>query len=392
MRIKDLLEPLNTILSAISRVIGAVEAMAEADYSENHSAEPPRNAVLQLNNYEKVKSINEIFSKKEFSFMPKLKNLHYRYRADGIHEFRYRRNGIFKSFASVNLKTAKDKAIVFIRQLSEQEKAFGSKAYIRFEPFANNYIENVKKVNVAENTYSKLLNRYHKHILPVFRNKIITDIKAPAIQTFLNDIIKKGFHRTAEECFFLLKTIFQYAVDNEFITKNPINAVKIPKHRRSTGIALSIEDEKEFIKNLDGTIYKTRILVLLYTGCRPCELPTAELKKDGFITFRNMKQKNGIIEYKDIPITPMLAPYVENIKKELPFTYPDRMKKTCTEKLKNYRVYDLRHTFATRCQECGVPQEIVARWLGHKSGKITDNTYTHFSPSFMKEQAKKVYY
>ncbi|MDY6368032.1 MAG: hypothetical protein SPL13_05925, partial [Clostridia bacterium] len=281
MKIQDLIEPLNVIQNAIARVIGAVEAMSTQ--ATDKTDDNPLTVVLKPNK-KKVKSIKRNFTNQEIELMPKLKELHYRYRADGIHEFRYRRNGIFKSFASVNYKTAKAKALVFIRQISEQEKAFGSKAYVRFEPFANNYIENVKKVNVAENTYSKTLNRYHKHVLPYFRDKLITDVKAPMIQSFLNGLIEKGLRRTAEECFFLLKTIFQYAEDNEFINKNPVRAVKIPRHHRTTGTALTIEEEKEFIKRLDNTIYKTRILVLLYTGCRPCELPTAELKKDGFIT------------------------------------------------------------------------------------------------------------
>ena len=106
-----------------------------------------------------------------------------------------------------------------------------------------------------------------------------------------------------------------------------------------------------------------------------------------------MKQKKrNVIVYKDIPITPMLEPYVERIKAELPLKNTTELTKIFAKFVTGYRLYDLRHTFATRCQECGVPQEIVARWLGHKSDRITDNTYTHFPPKFMLEQAKKVDY
>ena len=59
---------------------------------------------------------------------------------------------------------------------------------------------------------------------------------------------------------------------------------------------------------------------------------------------------------------------------------------------KNISPHTLRHTFATRCQTCGVPQEIVGRWLGHKSTTITDAVYTHYSTEFILEQAKKVVY
>ena len=350
--------------------------------------------VLQQNKSfkEKEHGIDKIFTKKEITEMPKLKDLSYRYRPEmNIHEFRYRKNGINKSFSSVKFKIAKEKALDFVRELNAQEMDYTDKS-IRFANFAENYLQTVKRYNVTPKTFKNEYNRYQNYILPRFKMFRVREIKAPLIQRFLNSVVETGHFRTAEACFYILKMIFEYAVNCELINRNPVLAVQIPMHQRNTGTALTIEDEKAFIKNLDGTIYKTRILVLLYTGCRPCELPTAELKHDGFITFRNLKQKHGAVEYKDIPITPMLAPYIEDIKKELPFTYPDRMKKTCAEKLKKYRVYDLRHTFATRCQECGVPQEVVGRWLGHKSGKITDNTYTHFTPAFMLEQAKKVDY
>lgn len=88
----------------------------------------------------------------------------------------------------------------------------------------------------------------------------------------------------------------------------------------------------------------------------------------------------------------MLAPYVERIKAALPLDTTTELTKIFGRMMPGYRLYDLRHTFATRCQECGVPQEIVARWLGHKIDRITDNVYTHFSPNFMLKQAKKVVY
>ena len=47
----------------------------------------------------------------------------------------------------------------------------------------------------------------------------------------------------------------------------------------------------------------------LYTGMRPNEYETARLEGD-FIVAVNSKRKNGKVEYKKIPITPMLKPYL----------------------------------------------------------------------------------
>ncbi len=335
--------------------------------------------------------ITEIFTKKEITQMPKLKELSYRYRKDNIHEFRYRRNGLEKSFASADFKVAKQKALQFCRELNANESAFGNKKYVLFEHFADNYLNNVKKVNVTEKTFTVLLNRYKVHILPVFAGKYIADIKAPFIQKFLNGVKEKGFHRTAEDCFYILKTIFQYAYDNDVITKNPVNLVKISMHQRQTGTAIPFEIEKDFIQKIAGHKYELNFLVLLYTGCRPCELSSMRFEKDGFITFQNRKQKNNKVAFKDIPITPMLAPYIERIKENLPLRENCALAKIFS-KLTGYKMYSLRHTFATRCQTCGVPQEVVGRWLGHAGNVLTDTVYTHFPPAFMLEQAKKVAY
>ena len=253
-------------------------------------------------------------------------------------------------------------------------------------------MQNVKRKNVAEKTFLNDYNRYKNHIEPAFRHYKLKDLKAPMIQRFLNNFLDKEQKRTAEALFYILKSILDYAVNIDLLTKNPMRAVQIPMHERETGKALPLDVEKAFVQKIAGTTYELTFVVLLYAGCRPCELPSIQLDNDGFLTFRNRKQKRNAVVYKDIPITPMLAPYIDRIKQALPLKTTTELAKVFGKFVKGYRLYDLRHTFATRCQTCGVPQEVVGRWLGHKSDKITDNTYTHFPPSFMLEQAKKVVY
>lgn len=50
----------------------------------------------------------------------------------------------------------------------------------------------------------------------------------------------------------------------------------------------------------------------------------------------------------------------------------------------------LRHTYATRCIEAGVPAEVLQRLLGHKNISITINTYTTIFNKF-KENALENY-
>ena len=367
----------------------------EIKAAEKLGGVPPRsagNVVLQLNKKEGSFGIENIFTKQEIKEMPKLKDLHYRHRSDGCHEFRYRRNGFNKSFCNADYKKARARAIEFCRTLNASEGIVAKRGQNRFAEFAENYLINVKKMNVCKKAFENTYNRFKNYILPPFGRFYLQDIKAPQIQRVLNDIIAKGYFRTAEDCYYILRTIFQYAVDNDVLDKSPMRAVKIPMHKREIGKALPKDVEKKFLRDVSGNKYRYNFIILLYAGCRPCEVESVSFEKEGFLTFQNRKQHHGNVVYKNIPITPMPAPYVEEIKQALPLPKTTELAKIFSKLVPGYRMYDLRHTFASRCQECGVPQEVVARWLGHKSEKITDYVYTHYSDEFMLEQAKKVTY
>lgn len=69
--------------------------------------------------------------------------------------------------------------------------------------------------------------------------------------------------------------------------------------------------------------------------------------------------------------------------------------------LKNYDIVDntilgkvtlhsLRHTFATRCIESGMPPVVLQTLLGHTDIKITMNTYCSISEQYSKEQLSSV--
>lgn len=398
----EMLADLSTFLTAIKFRNAELEQKAKiSEAVENYldgfsiARAPMRNVddALQLNMGKREElGIEQIFTEKEIKTMPKLKDLSYRYKENvRSHEFRYRRNGISKSFSSTDFKEAKRKALEFCRQLNLQEKGALDKN-VMFNKFATDYMQNVKRKNVSEKTFFNDYNRFENYVLPAFQRLKVKDVRAPFIQKFLNDVLDAGHQRTAEALFYILKTILDYAVNTDVILKNPMCAVKIPMHVREIGKALPIDMEKKFVNAIAGHKYELTFAVLLFTGCRPCELESLVFEKDGFLTFRNRKQKKNAIVYKDIPITPMLEPYVERLKKELPLNQTTELGKIFAKLVPGYRLYDLRHTFATRCQTCGVPQEIVSRWLGHKTSRITDNVYTHFPPEFMLKQAKKVVY
>ena len=66
---------------------------------------------------------------------------------------------------------------------------------------------------------------------------------------------------------------------------------------------------------------------------------------------------------------------VDEIKKLTPHILTKHLKL----QFDNHHLHDLRHTFITRAQECGIRREIVSLWAGHKAdSSITTTVYTHF--------------
>lgn len=396
-RIKESIKQLtltSALLGELLHYFGEIEAPPVSEEFERFltGTVVPFSVASQVNSVGDKLEPLEFFSKKEMKEMPKLKEFTYRYREkDSLHEFRYRRAGMDKSFSSTDYKEAKRKALAFCRELTAHDALLGSPDVI-FVDFAENFLQDVKKKNVSEKTFFNEYNRFKNHVVPYFKKIRLKEVKAPVIQRFLNGYVDVGQKRTAEALYYILKMILDYAVKNDVILKNPICAVEIPLHERENGKALPLDIEKEFVQKIKSSPYELTFVVYLYTGCRPCELESLAFETDGFLTFRNRKQKKNAVVYKDIPITPMLEPYVERIRSALPLKTTTELGKIFNKLVPGYRLYDLRHTFATRCQTCGVPQEVVEHWLGHKSGRLIANTYTHFPHSFMLEQAKKVEY
>lgn len=82
---------------------------------------------------------------------------------------------------------------------------------------------------------------------------------------------------------------------------------------------------------------------------------------------------------RNIPISPMLKQIlpiidIEAIKRLSVSVLTNRFKEICPK----HHLHDLRHTFITRAQECGIRREYVSLWAGHKAdSSITSNVYTH---------------
>ena len=341
------------------------------------------------------------FTEKEINTMPK--KFRSEFRVEGCtariykkkfskkrygYEIFYRRNGYNVYASHTNLEIAKQKFIEKLKTASKIEKT-STGIPTTFNSFATYYFENFRKKKVTEKTYQNDLLRYKKYLKPYFEEKALTKITSLECQNLIEEIANAGKGKTSEELYSLMSIIFKGAIAHSLLEKNPLDIIVRKKHEREHGSALTKEEENKLLEVTAGTEYQLMFAIALYTGMRPNEYETA--KRDGnFIVAVNSKRKNGKVEYKRIPITPMLKPYIKDIQ-EFTFYKPYTLREKINSILPNHILYDLRTTFYSRCTECDVSDKAQKLFVGHSLGEL-GNAYTCVSDEFLLKEGEKLNY
>lgn len=258
-----------------------------------------------------------------------------------------------------------------------------------FDRFANYYFEKFHKRKVSTSTYRVAMSNYKNHVFPHFGDMPLRQITAEKCQVLLDRLIAEDKPRTEENVHTMLNMLFKAAIKHGILQHNPIDMVFHTKHAREHGKALSKDEERELLELTAGTPYQQMFAISLYTGLRPNEYKTAYIE-DGFIVANNSKRKNGKVELKKIPITPMLAPYVKE-GDSLSFYRLEQIRHKFNGILPNHKLYDLRTTFYTRCMECGVAEAAIKKYVGHTLGGLAD-TYADLGDDFLKREGQKLCY
>lgn len=391
-------------------------------YVPEDSRDEATNAVLKAAadslSLEKIKSLTDIqndtqqkstdftasevkFSQKEIKLMPrKFRQL---FRIQGMtarvyrresgkgnqnYEIRLRAYGYNIYASSNNLEEAKRK---FIDKLVEFEKYGSTQSDVpdTFTKFSEYFFENFYSRKVVACTLRVAKSQFKNHLSPHFKDVPIRRIVPKQCQTLLDGLEEQGKGKTAEEVFTLLNLIFKAAIKHGILKHNPLDMVFHKKHEREHGTALSKDEEKKLLTETAGTPYQQMFAVGLYTGMRPNEYFTAKVEGK-FIVANNSKRKNGKVELKKIPITPMLAPYVKD-GDELKFYRLEQIRNKFNGILPGHKLYDLRTTFYTRCTECGIAEAAIKKYVGHALGGLAD-TYTDLSDEFLLKEGKKFVY
>lgn len=258
--------------------------------------------------------------------------------------------------------------------------------------------------DIRTNTLLSYKSKYNTWIGPAIGNMRMCDIKPYHCMSVLNNMKEEGKKAsTIDQTKIVMHIIFEYALENEIITVNPVTksvkvSTKITPFEDSRFLTRS--EQFIFVEEAKKHKHYEAFRFILETGLRYGELAglrwtdicgrTMSIRRQacyledyGEFVIWPPKSEKG---YRDIYLTnaamdilrslPKTSEYVFPIEKRS--TYNMQLKRICNRcGLRPLSIHKLRHTFATRCIESGMKPKTLQRILGHSDVTITLNYYVH---------------
>lgn len=248
------------------------------------------------------------------------------------------------------------------------------------------------------------------HILPRFSEKKLDEITSRDIKQFLESL--SYITTTANRCFALLSILFKKAEEWEYLPpkSNPCAGVPTYKENKKQRFLsrmelLKLEESlKQQEREQKASYYTVHALRLaLYTGCRKSNIFNLQWKdvhlKERYVFLPDTKVGEGAC-----PLNQKAYDLLVSLKRQEgnPYVFPGRIpgRPLCAvttawrqilkrADIKDFRVHDLRHSFASLSLSQGVDLYTVSKLLGHKN-IATTTRYAHLELEHLKEATNKM--
>lgn len=249
----------------------------------------------------------------------------------------------------------------------------------------------------------------------------VAEITEKQVDDFLIERAKVCADSTLRKEYSLIKRCLKEAAKRHYRTDNFIEDYERPKSRKPTRKvrALTSDEQQAFITYLrtEKPKYTNQYMLMMLTGMRMGEVNALKSDDIDFVSKKIYVERSITADEKDRPVigyttktyagrrTLSITPSVDILlKKCLLEQRPNKnnliffnqltgapyrtstINNAFVKLLNDKRIirvnvrgkvslHSLRHTFATRCIESGMPAEVLQKLLGHKDVSITINTY-----------------
>lgn len=288
---------------------------------------------------------------------------------------------------------------------------------IYFKDYADKWLQT--KEQRAIKTYEMYRNIVDKH-LDTFNDMPLDMIRQSDIQLLIR--AKSYYPRICQQIVLTLRQIFDMAVNDDILIKNPCRNIELPRHVKHEKRVLT-EEEKAIIKKADGldALHTAYIHLLYGSGMRPAEMFALTWNDIDFknntvtinkaLQFTNSRVASVGLPKTDksirtIPVPAFVMRSLSAYKREGMQSPTSTIFGANTGELrtrsayrnifdvaihslglKDITPYMFRHNYCTQCYLDGVDIKVCQYLMGHSGTKMVLEVYTHIAKT---EQALKL--
>lgn len=295
---------------------------------------------------------------------------------------------------------------------------FATSPDITFQSLYDKY-KRFKENRVKASTLETQCNAIDLHILPYFKDRIVSDITPEDVAEWQTQLLEKKFSAShTRQINAYLRMLFKYAVDYLRLPRSPVIA-QICKPQKGNIDFWTPEEYRKFSDHIKDNIeLHTAFEILFYTGMRKGELLALTVNDIDFQAKKIRINKTLVYVHGEyimqppkteqsnrvIDVPEFLLAEIRNYTDKIYHLDPDQrifprsrvwlgqaITRICPAiDLKIIRVHDLRHSHASVLIDLGANPLMIAERLGHKDIKVTMNIYAHLFQSHQAEIIQKL--
>lgn len=325
-------------------------------------------------------------------------------RSDGRYQGYCSNEGVKTYFYGRSPEEVAVKIRDFLKKGGKVKRKKRKDAVPTFGEYAKKWYE-LYKEPLLKPTSLRTLQYAVKPAVEAWSNRKISDITLEDAQEVANSIESAVFRKLFVS---YVRDIFKRAMRSGYVKANPIELVEIKPPRKKHKKALTIEEQAMFVEAMRNTQYDLLTRFLLATGLRIGEalaLTKADIHDCHVHVAKNLVRIDNKDVIQDAPKTDAgnrIVPISETMQAELLSQPEDRIFKISATSMRGmYRrkaaalgfevtPHTLRHTYATRLEEAGVPEKVAQYLMGHASIQMTKDVYTDAQQRYVRAYDKKV--
>jgi integrase len=266
------------------------------------------------------------------------------------------------------------------------------------------------KSNLLRKKTIELHDLAQKYFLVAVGDKLLSQYTLEDVERFKNYLLQKKKSATTVNMYHRAqKSVFQSAVDNEYLLKNPFRHSQQVKQAERKISFMQKADIEKLLSVVKNETLKDLYLVACLTGLRLSEIVNLKWYQVDFQasviqvvndeTFQTKTGRNRVVPMHNLVISVLqkrkqIGEYVFNkgaYKYEA--SYVSRYFKRCVKDAKlntELHFHSTRHSAASLLCASGVSIFEIQKILGHSSVNLTANTYSHLLPSTLVNSVNKI--